>query len=74
MGHGRTRCDCGHEEKCLCVVWHGRKSGVCKQTKHTTKDGKIVWKGCEVDHRVSREVGGADTIENLWPQPYLAPE
>ena len=47
--------------------------GVCKLTKHTTKDGKIVWKGCEVDHRVSREVGGADKVENLWPQPYLAP-
>ena len=46
--------------------------GVCKQTKHLTKDGKVVWKGCEVDHRVSREVGGADQIENLWPQPYLA--
>jgi len=25
---------------------------------------------CEIDHLVSRELGGADVIENLWPQPY----
>lgn len=25
---------------------------------------------CEIDHLVSRELGGADTISNLWPQPY----
>jgi hypothetical protein len=23
-----------------------------------------------VDHLIRRELGGADTIENLWPQPY----
>ena len=47
--------------------------GICKLTEHTAKNGKTVWKGCEIDHRVSREVGGADVVENLWPQPYLAP-
>jgi hypothetical protein len=26
--------------------------------------------GCEVDHLVSRELGGADNVRNLWPQPY----
>lgn len=26
--------------------------------------------GCEVDHLISLELGGADAVENLWPQPY----
>ena len=25
---------------------------------------------CEIDHLISRELGGADDIRNLWPQPY----
>ena len=25
---------------------------------------------CEVDHKYSREIGGADDINNLWPQHY----
>jgi hypothetical protein len=25
---------------------------------------------CEIDHLISRELGGADTVENLWPQRY----
>ncbi len=25
---------------------------------------------CEVDHLVSRELGGADVVSNLWPQAY----
>lgn len=25
---------------------------------------------CEIDHLVSRELAGADDVENLWPQPY----
>jgi hypothetical protein len=25
---------------------------------------------CEIDHLISRELGGADEIKNLWPQPY----
>ncbi len=25
---------------------------------------------CEIDHLVSRELGGADDVKNLWPQPY----
>jgi|HubBroStandDraft_6_1064221.scaffolds.fasta_scaffold01743_16 hypothetical protein len=27
-------------------------------------------KTCEVDHLISREVGGADEVSNLWPQAY----
>ena len=23
-----------------------------------------------MDHLISRELGGADSVENLWPQPY----
>ncbi len=26
--------------------------------------------GCEIDHLISLELGGADTVDNLWPQPY----
>ena len=25
---------------------------------------------CEIDHLTSRELGGADDVRNLWPQPY----
>lgn len=25
---------------------------------------------CEVDHLIPRELGGADTVANLWPEPY----
>jgi hypothetical protein len=25
---------------------------------------------CEIDHLISRELGGADVVENLWPEPY----
>lgn len=25
---------------------------------------------CEIDHLISRELGGADDERNLWPQPY----
>jgi hypothetical protein len=25
--------------------------------------------GCEVDHLISLEIGGADDVKNLWPQP-----
>lgn len=26
--------------------------------------------GCEVDHLISLEIGGANAIGNLWPEPY----
>lgn len=25
---------------------------------------------CEIDHLISRELGGADEVKNLWPQAY----
>jgi hypothetical protein len=26
---------------------------------------------CEFDHLISRELGGADVVENLWPQRWV---
>jgi hypothetical protein len=45
------------KEKAQVYQWYGvaKKPGVC----------------CEVDHLISLELGGADEVENLWPQPYL---
>lgn len=28
---------------------------------------------CEVDHLISLELGGCNSIENLWPQSYVTP-
>jgi hypothetical protein len=44
--------------------------GVCALKTHTGANGQPVTEGCEVDHLISRDLGGADTLENLWPQPY----
>ena len=44
--------------------------GVCALKTHTGKNGQSVKEGCEVDHLISRELGGADSVDNLWPQPY----
>lgn len=30
--------------------------------------------GCEVDHLISLEIGGANTVKNLWPQSYDSPQ
>jgi hypothetical protein len=30
-------------------------------------------KGCELDHLISRELGGADDVRNLWPQSRSGP-
>jgi hypothetical protein len=50
------------------------KKGACALVAHKSKNGKIVKKGCEVDHLISRELGGADDPANLWPQPYWTPD
>jgi hypothetical protein len=44
--------------------------GVCALKTHTGANGQPVTEGCEVDHLISRDLGGADTLQNLWPQPY----
>jgi hypothetical protein len=33
------------------------------------RDKGICNGGCEVDHLISLEIGGADDVANLWPQP-----
>jgi hypothetical protein len=30
-------------------------------------------RGCEVDHLISLELGGANDVENLWPEPFGKP-
>lgn len=61
-------------------VCHG---GSTKQFRNTTSAMKrqvyfeysvephkgICTGGCEVDHLISLELGGADDVANLWPQP-----
>ena len=48
--------------------------GICKATKHLSKEGKVHVESCEVDHIVSLELGGADDVRNLFPQPYNPPD
>lgn len=45
-------------------------TGYCTPRPYKTKKGKKIKQGCEVDHLISLEIGGANDIENLWPQPY----
>ncbi len=41
---------------------YGLKGNTCKADSHG--------RHCEIDHLISRELGGADDILNLWPQAY----
>ena len=47
-------------------VTEAMKVAVCQQ--YAAK-GKCPGPDYEIDHLISRELGGADTIKNLWPQP-----
>jgi hypothetical protein len=40
----------------------GNADKACKPDQHGRR--------CEIDHLISRELGGADHVDNLWPQPY----
>lgn len=40
----------------------GNTDPACIRDKHGRR--------CEIDHLISRELGGADDVDNLWPQPY----
>lgn len=44
------------------------KNEVYKEYGAKRKQG-ICTGGCEVDHLISLEIGGADDVKNLWPQP-----
>jgi hypothetical protein len=46
--------------------YSGNDDPRCDNPKSTTRR-------CEVDHLISRELGGADTVANLWIQPYAGP-
>lgn len=37
------------------------------------KDAACQPKGCEMDHLIPRELGGADDVRNLWPEPKSGP-
>jgi hypothetical protein len=37
------------------------------------RDTQCQPKGCELDHLISRELGGADDVRNLWPEPKSGP-
>jgi hypothetical protein len=51
------------------------RAGICAIVSHKNKAGELVKNtGCEIDHLVSRELGGADDVKNLWAQPYLTPD
>ncbi len=41
---------------------YGLKGNTCKADAHG--------RHCEIDHLISRELGGADDVLNLWPQAY----
>ena len=42
-------------------------SGISRQRSDVIR-GDVIH--CEIDHLISRELGGADEINNLWPQAY----
>ena len=46
--------------------------GVPITARHITVNGKVS-SAFEVDHLISRELGGADSVKNLWPEPYTGP-
>ena len=35
--------------------------------------GECAPKGCEVDHLIALTIGGANSIKNLWPEPFSGP-
>jgi hypothetical protein len=53
-------------------VTEGMKREIAARYGLTRTDIKARGKGpcCEVDHLIPRELGGADDVDNLWPQPW----
>lgn len=47
------------------AVTESMKREACREYGVKACDGKHV----EIDHRIPREIGGADDIKNLWAQP-----
>lgn len=77
---GKARTDLTVQQICTIKWGHDRRHvshsmrrkvfnayNVAKTARHTA-DGKSLY---EVDHLISREIGGADAVENLWPESYF---
>jgi hypothetical protein len=78
---GKVRVDLSPQEICA-TRWGRDARHVSAATKRATfaeygltgnTDPFCRPKGCEIDHLISRELGGADDIKNLWPQSYAGP-
>jgi hypothetical protein len=59
----------------LCHGWsavHPREvtAKMKQQTYAAYRVEHVPGRCCEVDHLIPRELGGADSAANLWPQPY----
>jgi hypothetical protein len=62
VGQGCKACHCGDEKQVFDMYgYSGNDDPRCVPA------GK---RKCEIDHLISRELGGADVVENLWPQAY----
>ena len=63
------------DTKTICsTVWGKDVRHVSKSMKKEVCLAYGIMRGCpgpkyEIDHLISRELGGADDIRNLWPQP-----
>lgn len=61
----------GHDQR---AVTAAMKRQVFAEYGLTGNDDKFCRpNGCEIDHLISRELGGADDVRNLWPQSYAGP-
>jgi hypothetical protein len=70
------------KEKICSIKWGQDERHVTEQMKEEAfrlygytgnDDPKCIPAGkrhCEIDHLISRELGGADEVRNLWPQSY----
>jgi hypothetical protein len=72
---GVARTDLTTEQVCKTKWGKDRRAVTATMKKavfvsYGIKCGKRCGKLYEVDHLISREVGGADDGKNLWPQPY----
>lgn len=61
-------------EICATSWGHDERHVTDSMRQHVAGLYGIPWSahsGYEFDHLIPRELGGADTIANLWPQPYV---
>jgi hypothetical protein len=62
-------------EKACHTAWRRDHRHVTAKMRRAVLDayGIADARGYEIDHRVPRQLGGADVIGNLWPQPWDGP-